>query len=144
MTVSWMTYVDTVLVFSGPPEYKIAVDQAVGENDRMYFHEIGFTGEFVVFTAENPSGQAIDAGENAQRTQDLYADLTDRGIYFRLVDGYAPDMSVHEASVAAAVSVDVGRELGEKYGQLAVFWYDGSDFWVVEAKPDGGMQKLPL
>lgn len=144
MTVSWMTYVDTVLVFHGPPQYQIAVDQPITENDRDYFKQVGLAGEFVVFTAENPSGQGMRPEENEQRTKDLYTYLRNENIFYHTVDGYAPDMSVHEPSVAAAVSVDAGRQLGEKYGQLAVFWYDGQDFWVVEAKQDGGMQKLPI
>ncbi|HEX8850449.1 MAG TPA: DUF3293 domain-containing protein [Gemmatimonadaceae bacterium] len=150
----WANYPRTVLEFPVPGAPRIDLRRPVGERERALLGERGLTSAFAVLTAENPWGanaedQPTDAGEeaaerrNAERRARLERELREAGIAFVRCDGVAPDGDYREHGVALTVEQRKAVEIARRYRQLAFFWFDGRDFWLVGAVADKGPERLP-
>ena len=140
----WATYARTVLYFSAVPQVYVDLRKPVSVPVRDALKEIGLTGEFSILTAFNPHGRNIDDAENDRRLAELKEELAESGFYFVQVDACSPDTSHCECSYA--VSAPLGRvvEIADRWDQLAVFWFDGSSFWIVGGElRKGERAKLP-
>jgi hypothetical protein len=109
---------------------------------------------FAILTAENPGGENADDepapaeaaredARNERRTQTLEEDLDRRDIPWVRVDGVAPDGSYRERCVAAVMSRHDAADLARRFDQLALFWFDGSAFWLLPAEADEPPRRLP-
>ena len=152
----WDAYPNTVLEFpvaAGTPA-RIDLRRPVDTRVRDTLAQLGLTGSFAIFTAQNPNGDNADdaptpAAErarevaNARRAAALEEWLERRGIPFRQVDGVAPDGSYRERCVAAAMDRDVATAIATDLDQLALFWFDGDAFWLHPAEADAEPVRLP-
>ena len=149
----YANYPKTVLEFATPDGLRVDLRQPVDEATRAALASLGL-GDFGVFTAENPAGEhADDEGDpaaerarerdNARRTRALVERLEREGVAFVPVDGVAPDGEYREHCVALAVARDDAVAMAEQYEQLALFWYDGSAFWLLPAEADQPPIRLP-
>ena len=146
-------YPNTILEFDTPDALRIDLRRPLSDDDRRALDALGLR-EFGVFTAENPAGEhAEDEGDeaaerareraNRRRTRSLVERLKAEGTRFVRVDGVAPQGDHRERCVALAVARDGAVEMAERYEQLALFWYDGSDFWLLPAEADEPPTRLP-
>jgi hypothetical protein len=151
----WSRYAQTVLEFYAAPPASVDLRRPVGGDERAALLRVGLAGEFAVLTAENPAGQhAEDAsapGEaaraearNARRTRTLVAELDRLGVPYVRVDGVSPDGAYRERCVAALAPRGDAVALARDYAQLALFWFDGSRFWLLPADADKTPEPLPL
>jgi len=69
--------------------------------------------------------------------------LETRQQHFVRVDGVSPDGSHREHSVALLVDRDDAVHLAREFDQLAIFWYDGDEFWLYPALLDRTPLRLP-
>jgi hypothetical protein len=85
-----------------------------------------------VLTAYNPGGVDRDDARNEAAERALEGDLTSQGLVFWSALGRSPDDSWSEPGVALA-GIDRARacELGDRYGQLAVYELTTDDVHVV-------------
>ena len=150
----WASYPRTVLEFpvSGAP--RIDLRRPLGDRERTILRDQGLSSAFAVLTAENPWGanaedEPTEAGEeaaerrNAERRARLERELREAGIRFVRCDGVAPDGDYREHAVAVMASQRSAVEIARRYRQLAVFWFDGRDFWLVGALADKPSERLP-
>ena len=150
----WDAYHHTVLEFCGPPALRVDLRRPLDEATRDGIRTLGLDGPFAVLTAENPEGENPEdvpserAAErleerNERRVSRLERGLTDAGVPFAPVDGSAPDGRYRERCVAALMPRQEAVELARRLDQLALFWYDGTDFWLMPAEADAEPERLP-
>ena len=150
----WNAYPETVLEFQVPGTPRIDLRKQVGEGDREVLRRSGLSGEFAVLTAENPCGEnaedeptyadeAAQKRENARRRSRVEAELKAAGLRYVRVDGVAPDGEYREHGVAVEMPREDAVALGKRLRQLAIFWFDGQDFWLDGAVLDRPSERLP-
>jgi hypothetical protein len=146
-------YPNTVLEFDTPAGLRIDLREPLDASRRGALAALGL-GPFGVFTAENPEGEHADdeptpeaerarERENARRMDALLDLLASEGTRHARVDGVAPDGKYREHCVAIAVAREDAVALAERFDQLALFWYDGADFWLLPAEADQAPRRLP-
>ena len=138
----WDAYAETVLEFRGPPLVTVDLRAPLTAPTRRALRSIVGAERFAIFTAENPAGRNVeDAGSGAEesrraernehRRSQLEGELESLGVPFVAVDGVAPEGDYREHCAAAAMSRDDAIAFARRYGQLALFWFDGGRFWVL-------------
>jgi hypothetical protein len=153
----WRAYPDTILEFGSPPAPPLRIDlrERLGDDARSRLAALGLATAFGVFTAENPAGEnaedeatpdeeAREERRNVHREGRLERELRERGAPFVRVDGVSPDGSYREHCVATLVARDEAVALARRFEQLALFWYDGSAFWLLPALAEKAPQRLPV
>ncbi len=139
----WGSYPETVLIFEGDTEVFVDLREPVPPPTRAAFTQIGLGGTFSILTAFNPRGVDSPAEENDRRRAELESELRSSGDEFIRVDACSPDRSHCECSVA--LKGDLGRalDIARRWEQVAIFWWDGSTFWIQGAITDGHL-RLPV
>ncbi len=149
-------YPDTILEFFAGDGDPLRVDlrRPLDDAARRAITQLGLGDGFAIFTAENPDGanaedaptsaaEAARERENARRQRALEDALRERGVAWLRVDGVAPTGDYREHCVAVAIARDDAAALAERLRQLALFWYDGTTFWLLPAKADEDAMQLP-
>ena len=139
----WGSYPETVLIFSGDPEVFIDLRERVPAATRNALDSLGLGEPFAVLTAFNPRGVDISPEENSRRMQQLEAELESSGDHFVRVDACSPDKSHCECSVAIKGEMQRALDIARRWEQIAIFWWDGSLFWIQGAISDGHL-RLPV
>ena len=147
----WARYPETVLVFErsdagdGRSETALRVDlrAPVREEVRAALSALGLGRSFAVLTAYDPKGRDLDPGENRKRAERLETELGRRGVQYVRVDACSPDGEHCECSVAAAMPRPDAVALAAQYQQVAIFWFDGRQFWIVGALAGADPIALP-
>ena len=149
----WNAYPETILEFPGASA-RIDLRRPITDADRRELARRGLDRPFAVITAENPCGlNADDAASekqaeireerNRKRMADFVSILERDGIRHQAVDGVSPDGSYREHSLAVLIERERAIRLARQLDQLAIFWFDGNDFWLVGAGLSRAPEKLP-
>lgn len=150
----WAQYPCTILEFAPPDRLRIDLRQPLGSAERATLASLGLDRPFAVLTAENPLGENAEdkptAAEevatdlrNAARNSALEAELRKTGVEFQPCDGVAPDGEYREHGVAVVLPREQAVMLARRFGQLAIFWFDGRNFSLVGAVARKATEKLP-
>lgn len=139
----WSSYPETVLIFAGETEVYVDLRERVPPPTRDALIAMGLDGGFGVLTAFNPRGVDLPADENTRRMNALESELTSSGDEFVRVDACSPDRSHCECSVALKGDRQRAIDIARRWEQIAIFWWDGSTFWIYGAITPGSL-KLPL
>jgi hypothetical protein len=138
----WGSYLETVLVFPGEAELAVDLREKIPPATRRAFPAMGLDGPFGVVTAFNPKGEGISPEENARRMKELERELASAGHTFVRVDGCSPDRTHCECGVAVMLDRGSVVDIARRWDQIAIFWWDGSEFWIVGAITPGE-ERLP-
>ena len=133
-------YQETVLVFR---DLVIDLREPVSSEARAALRTLGLARPFGIFTSFNPRGSNLPEEENAERLKQLEQDLAEAGLDFVKVDGCSPDRSHCECSYAVETSRDEVIEMAKRWEQIAIFWWDGTSFWIYGALLDTQPLELP-
>ncbi|MHB1071908.1 MAG: DUF3293 domain-containing protein [Gemmatimonadaceae bacterium] len=149
-------YPNTILEFfpATAPPLRVDLRRRLDGDTRDAIAQLGLGDAFAVFTAENPDGNNAEdeptrAAEvarergNARRQRALEEALRETGVPWLRVDGVAPTGEYREHCVAVAIPCHDAAALAERLRQLALFWYDGTRFWLLPAKASEEAVKLP-
>jgi hypothetical protein len=139
----WPRYPETILTFSTTPRVEIDLRQPVSERVLAELNRIGFDTPFAVMTAFDPRGRDLPAAENDKRRSDLNQRLKAGGYRFVDVDACSPDRSHCECSVAVAMPQADAIALAKDLEQVAIFWFDGTRFWIIGALIETDPLMLP-
>jgi hypothetical protein len=150
----WDAYAETILEFRGPPVVAVDLRAPLTAPTRRALRTIVGGERFAVFTAENPAGRNVEdapsdaeearrAERNEQRRSQLEGELDSLGVRFVAVDGVAADGDYRERCAAALMDREDAAALARRYGQLALFWFDGDRFWVVPGIARRDSRPLP-
>jgi hypothetical protein len=139
----WGAYPETVLIFDGDPQVFIDLREPVPPATRNALTVLGLGEPFSILTAFNPRGQDISPEENDRRMKQLEAELTSSDDEFVRVDACSPDKSHCECSVAIKGDMKRALDIARRWEQIAIFWWDGSRFWIQGAITDGHLE-LPV
>jgi hypothetical protein len=139
----WPRYPETILSFSTKPAVEIDLRKTLSERALADLAAAGFGQPFAVLTAFDPRGRNLSPAENEERRRDLDAQLTKDGYEFAPVDACSPDRSHCECSVAVLMPQEKAVELARKLEQVALFWFDGSRFWILGGIVESDPLMLP-
>ena len=140
---SWPAYKEAVLEFRTGEPFRVWLAEPLVPSDRDQLAALMPAGRFAVVTPFNPHGRRVSMAENEDRLRREHQELAARGVRHLRVDGLAPDGSHCEEGYAVELSRDEARELAERWGQSAFYWFDGSAFWLVPAAIDADAVRLP-
>ncbi|HEY4672221.1 MAG TPA: DUF3293 domain-containing protein [Gemmatimonadaceae bacterium] len=139
----WPLYPETILRFSFDPALEIDLRKSPKEEELSRLRASGFGEGFAVLTAFDPRGQDLSAEANAKRKRDLDARLSKLGYRFVDVDACSPDGAHCECSVAVIMDQKEAIELARDLEQVAIFWFDGKQFWILGAIVEADPLMLP-
>lgn len=129
----WPKYPETILTFLTTPPVEIDLRGVPSVEALAGLTAAGFGGPFAIMTAFDPRGENLSAQENERRQRDLETRLSKGGHRFTKVDCCSPDRSHCECSVAVIMSQEAAVDLARELEQVAIFWFDGQQFWIVGA-----------
>lgn len=150
----WAQYPSTILEFAPPDRLRIDLRKPLGAPERATLAALGLDRPFAVLTAENPFGEnaedeptaaqeAETERKNAARRAELEAELRKSTVTFQPCDGVAADGDYREHGVAVVLPRDQAVMLARRFGQLAIFWFDGRAFMLIGAVARKAPEKLP-
>lgn len=139
----WPLYPETILRFSFDPALEIDLRKSPSEKELLRLREAGFGDGFAVLTAFDPHGRDLSAEENAKRKHDLDERLSALGHRFVDVDACSPDGAHCECSVAVTIDQKEAIDLARDLEQVAIFWFDGKQFWILGAIVEADPLMLP-
>lgn len=146
---SWRQYPCTVLEIyrspdgaEGVPWLEVDLREPLQRSAVDALASLGLGRTWAVVTAYNPHGEPRDEG-NAARHARLTEAVERIGAPFARVDGRSPDASHREVGLAIALPQPEAVALAARFGQSAIFWFDGEAFWLVPAAAAAGPVRLP-
>lgn len=150
----WAQYPCTILEFAPPDRLRIDLRRPLGAAERATLAALGLDRPFAVLTAENPMGEnaedkptaeqeAASERRNAARREELEEELRRSRVPYQPCDGVAPDGEYREHGVAVVLPREQAVMLARRFGQLAIFWFDGRNFSLVGAVARKPPEKLP-
>jgi hypothetical protein len=129
----WARYPETVLSFSTTPVVEIDLREIPSETTLAQLKLTGFGEPFAILTAFDPRGRNLSPDENEQRKRELDRRVATSGYRFARVDCCSPDRSHCECSVAVVMPQANALNLAQELEQVAIFWFDGKQFWILGA-----------
>lgn len=139
----WASYANTVLLVGRKRQLVVDVRQPLSDELRRLLTELGLGMTFAVVTAFDPGGRHIPLWLNWWRDRRLSARLRARKLLFVPADGQSPDAAHRERGFAIAMSRSDATALARELHQLALYWFDGSAFWIDAVRAARGAQRLP-
>ena len=129
----WSGYASTILEVHGDSVAEVPLHRPIGMRERQIFAAAGLPDTFGIMTAENPFGRTLDPAGNAERRASLEAELAARGEHPVRIDGLSPDRQHREIGVGLPWSREDVVDLGRRWDQSAIYWFDGTHMWVIGA-----------
>jgi hypothetical protein len=139
----WPRYPETILEFSTSPVVEIDLRKLPSKPAIEGLTTAGLGQPFAIMTAFDPRGENLSPAENERRTKDLETRLRSSNYRFARVDCCSPDRSHCECSFAVVMPQDEALDLARELEQVAIFWFDGSRFWIVGALAEADPLMLP-
>ncbi len=139
----WPQYPETVLAFSTTPPVEIDLREIPSDGAVAALKTAGLGEPFAIITAFDPRGENLSRGENEQRKRNLDDRLRSAGYRFAQVDCCSPDRSHCECSVAVLMPQEKAVDLARELEQVAIFWFDGTRFWILGALVETDPLMLP-
>lgn len=140
----WGAFPNTVLYFHDAFDTAIDLRDPVTDFTIARLARVGLKGPFGVITAYNPYGVPRPAIINTARETRLHSALTLRRWPWIPVDGCSPNRAHCEPSAAVMAPLEELRAVAIEHEQLAIFWFDGTQFWIIPAMSSGPETPLPL
>ncbi|MDQ6717931.1 MAG: DUF3293 domain-containing protein [Gemmatimonadota bacterium] len=129
----WPRYPETILKFAVEPPVSIDLRAMPTASSLSGLKRIGLSEPFAVMTAFDPRGENLTREENDQLSHKLEARLCEMGRDFIRVDACSPDGAHCECSVAVRMPQQEAITLAAEFEQVALFWFDGGQFWILGA-----------
>ncbi len=123
-------WAETILVVGDAP-LSIDLREPVGDPVRQALADLGLGQPFAIITPCNPHGWELDDATNMRRLIDFEQALLERGLPAVSAEGRSPDATHREPGWALAMPRDEAVALARAWGQLGLYWWDGSRFEVV-------------
>ena len=139
----WPRYPETVLEFATAPAVEIDLREIPSDDKIAALQSAGLDQPFAIMTAFDPRGENLSPAANAKRKQELERRLHSSGYGFAQVDACSPDRLHCECSVAVVMPQDKALDLAREMEQVAIFWFDGKQFWILGAIVDADPIMLP-
>jgi hypothetical protein len=139
----WPRYPETVLEFATAPAVEIDLRGIPSEGAIASLKAAGLDQPFAIMTAFDPRGENLPPTENEKRTQKLVARLRSGNYRFAQVDCCSPDRSHCERSFAVVMPQEKALDLAREMEQVAIFWFDGKQFWILGALVETDPLMLP-
>ncbi|MDR0786892.1 MAG: DUF3293 domain-containing protein [Gemmatimonadota bacterium] len=138
------TFSNTILeIFTDPGTVTVDLRTRIdGETGRQLRKLFG--GSFAIITAYNPHGEIRTPAENQRRAALLDQRVSSLKVSSWRADGRSPDFRHQECGWAIPLSHEEAQKLGRDFEQLAFFWFDDEDFWLVSLEGEGFAERLPI
>ena len=91
-----------------------------------------FPKPFSIITACNPMDVSLKKSENQKRNEKLKVDLNNAQYFYKPIIGSSPDYSHQELSFTIKCTKKEAIQLGNKFGQRAIFWVTSKKLLVID------------
>jgi len=132
-TDPWAPYRAAVLEFGTPPSCEIEVSAPVPEATRKHWSKLGLDAAFAVITAHHPFPDKLPEAENESRHRELAEEVARRKWVHVPCTGRSPDGGHEEPGLAVACGRREAISLARRFGQAALYWWDGEALWIEPA-----------
>jgi hypothetical protein len=139
----WPRYPETILDFATTPAVEIDLRTIPSKAAIGALKAAGLGQPFAIITAFNPRGENVSPAENEKNTRELATRLRSSSYRFAQVDACSPDRSHCECSFAVVMLQDEALDLARELEQVAIFWFDGTRFWILGALVETDPLMLP-
>lgn len=139
----WPRYPETILEFATTPAVEIDLRKVPSTAVIEGLKTAGLGQPFAIMTAFDPCGENLSPAENEERTEQLAARLRSTDYRFVPVDCCSPDRSHCECSFAVVMPQEEALDLARDMEQVAIFWFDGTRFWILGAVAEADPLMLP-
>ncbi len=139
----WGGFASTVLHFDIAHPFSVDLRTPVTPEQLLDLGRIGLGRPFGVVSAEDPMGVTQPPDVNLVRSRKLERDAVNAAASCVAIDACSPDHSHCERSIAIPLAVGDVVALAREYDQLAIFWFDGSSFWIIPACSRKRAVRLP-
>lgn len=139
----WPLYPETILKFAVEPPLSIDLRALPAVSALSGLKRIGLGEPFAVVTAFDPRGKNLSREENDSLSRKLDARVREMGHDFIRVDACSPDGEHCERSVAVRIAQHEAVDLAIGFEQVALFWFDGAQFWILGAIVQSDPMMLP-
>lgn len=140
----WGEFPNTVLHFTHESLFKVDLREPVTPAHLEQLTALGLERTFSIITAQDPGGKTQTHQENQLLAMKLQQELRAAGTPFVPLEACSPDHTHCEASVALSLPQDEAIALARRHEQLAIFWFDGSRFWIIPATASTPATPLPV
>jgi hypothetical protein len=139
----WTVYENALLRLGRARQLTVDLRQPMSARTRDELSAFGVSARFAVITAHNPGGRNLSAIRNRWRNARLRLALAARGLRAVPASGESPDGAHREHGYAVAMSREDALAMAERFGQLAIYWFDGTHFWLDAVQAARPSQRLP-
>ncbi len=146
----WGQFPDTVLRFRSRPSSSsssslvIDLRNRVDIDTRIALRGIGIEQSFGILSAQEPMGLPQSKDVDARLAASLKTEVAALGARHVHLDACSPDGSHCERSIAIVLDLESLIALAYRYNQLAIFWFDGEEFWIVPVRSSNARLRLPV
>lgn len=141
---AWRLYETTVLRLGRGGRLRVDLARPLDGRAREALASLGVGARFAIITAHNPGGRTLSAAGNAWRHLRLRIALAARGVRAVTAIGESRDASHRERGVAVAIDGDDAIAIARRFGQLAIYWFDGERFWLYGVLEPRAPESLPV
>ena len=139
----WTAYANTRLLIGRAPRIKVDLRLPVSDDLRHLLTKLGLGATFAIVTPCDPRGARAPAWQNRWRYIRTRLLLRSRNLKCIPADGESPDSRHRERGFAIAISRTDAAALARELEQLALYWFDGSAFWIDGALAERPPRRLP-
>jgi hypothetical protein len=139
----WTVYANTVLRFRGKRTIAVDLRLPLSDATRTELTALGLGADFAVLTACNPGGRDTSDARNRWRHLHMRITLLLRARRFVAASGESPDGSHRERGFAIAMGRSDAATMARRYGQMAIYWFDGEAFWLDGVLVVRASERLP-
>jgi len=129
----WAPYRTAVLHFGSPPSCTLEVTSSVPDATLKHWQKMGLDAAFAVITAHHPFPDKLPEAENEARHRELADEIARRRWVHVPCTGRSPDGSHEEPGLAVACGRREAISLARRFGQAALYWWDGEALWIEPA-----------
>ena len=90
--------------------------------------------DFAILTAYATTGENWTTEQNETADRKLEAELRKGGYRIHRIAGYSAKLDTHEKGWAVPMPLETAWELGNKYKQVAIFYYQNDELLLVYCK----------
>lgn len=140
----WTAYEHAVLRLGRAGQITIDLTRPLAASTVAALSALGIGNQFAIVTAWNPGGRIVSPVRNRWRGACLCLVLVLHGAPFVAAVGESPDGSHHEQGFAVGTGRQHATTLARRFGQLAIYWFDGESIWLDSVQSARAPVRLPV
>ena len=138
----WPHYRTAVLHFGTAPPWTVPASEFAHPTHAPRRRALGLDRPFAIVTAFNPHPQRPHASANVLAHAELARCLDSLGLDHLACAGTDPAEVHREEGFAVFAAIETVLDLARRFGQAAVYWWDGASMWIEPTNAESTRERL--